>query len=137
MKNSTKEQKEAFNILLDVLQEKGKQYVCAQGQTIEWFTVKEINKSPFYEIQYKHESFTKVRFGKKEDHFMIVSDMKVCNDDFLSNADNLILFKKEIKVSYLIASYLQEMYWAKKGHIIGYSGLVDNDCPLAAFKKCF
>lgn len=135
-----KKQKEAYKILLNVLQELGTEYVYTQGQNIEWFTVKEIEEAPFYEIKYIYESYITVKFHTHENgyqQFVLKLHDEVCKEKIITEETNSYFFEKEYALSTFIMKCLNEMYGIKNGDIFGHLSVNDDGTPLATFKKSF
>lgn len=140
MEKLNEQQQEAYNILLNILQEKGKQYVYTQGQNIEWFTVKEIEVAPFFEIKYIHESYVTVKFHTHESgyqEFVLKLHDEVCKEKIITEEINSYFFAKEFEVSSFVMQCLNEMYKIKEGGIYGHLSINDDGSPLANFKKSF
>lgn len=140
MKELNEQQQQAYKTLLNVLQEKGKKYVYTQGQNIEWFTIKEIEQAPFFEIKYIHESYVTVKFHTHENgyqQFVLKLHDEVCKEQIVTEETNSYFFAKEFEVSTFVMECLNEMYKIKKGGIFGHLSINDDGSPLANFKKSF
>jgi hypothetical protein len=140
MEKLNEQQQQAYKTLLNILQEKGKQYVYTQGQNIEWFTVKEIEEAPFFEIKYIHESYVTVKFHTHENgyqQFVLKLHDEVCKEQIITEETNSYFFAKEFEVSTFVMECLNEMYKIKEGGILGHLSINDDGSPLANFKKSF
>lgn len=138
----TKKQETAYKVLLDILQKKGKQYVYTQGQNIEWFTVEEIDESPFYEIKYINEGYVKVNFHTHKNgyqQFVLILDDDLCNEKIITEEENDYFFEKEFTISTFVMKCLNEMFQRKKdvNGVTGFLSLRDCGTPLYDFRKEF
>ncbi len=140
MKELNEKQQQAYKTLLNILQQKGKQYVYTQGQNIEWFTVKEINEAPYFEIKYIYESYVMVKLHTHENgyqQFVLKFHDEILKEGFITEEINNYFFKKEFEVSTFVMECLNEMYQIKQGGILGHLSINDDGSPLANFKKNF
>ncbi len=134
------QQNKAYKKLLGILQEKGKQYVYTQGQNIEWFTINEIEQSPFYEIKYKNETYVTVKFHTHENgyqQFVLKFHDEILKEGFITEESNNYFFKKEFEVSSFVMECLNEMFKIKRDGRFGYLSINDDGSPLQEFRKNF
>ena len=139
MTELNEQQKEAYKKLLNILQEKGKQYVYTQGQDIEWFTIKEIEESPYYEIAYKNDSYFTVKLHTHENgykQFVLKLHDKVCEEKIITQEETDYFVRKEFEVSTFVMECLNEMYHSKDGGKF-YLSFPNDGSPLSEFKKGF
>ncbi len=134
------EQQLAFKTLLNILQQKGKQYVYTQGHNMEWFKINEIDAIPFYEVKYFFESYVTVKFHTHENgyqQFVLKLHDEICKEQIITQETNSIFFAKELEISTLLMECLNQMYKIRVGNILGHLSINDDGSPLADFKKSF
>jgi hypothetical protein len=135
-----KQQKDAFEKLLSIMNQKGKQYVYTQGKNIEWFSIKEIETSPYYEIDYKQKGCIIVKLHTHENgyqQFVLKFHDEILKEGFITEETTKYFFEKEFEISYFIMECLNELFKIKKGGILGYISVDDDGCPLKEFRKNF
>jgi len=121
MKKETPEQKEAYQLMLDSLNELIKEGGCE---------VKELKTSPFYEVIYKEEKSVWAEYQKADngyEHFVLKFHKNFLKQGWISEETLTHQFEKDLGYAAAVMRCLNNAIGFKSGRVLASWGIGDSD----------